>query len=210
MPVYKIKTPDGRIMEIEGDYFPSHNVIEEAYAKLPPLEKNLKFEARKELYRRGELTGELKKVFDELNRRGLLIFEYNIDSQQTQQIKEETLVKNIKTFDDINPFYLYSPFYIPFLVLVVFSIYIIKKKIRSGWARIATFLSILWTLFCILGFFFQSPSSSNSYNTAMRTINDNLVTGGFILLIPIALLFFAFWSVKWIREGFKEAKNQLN
>lgn len=158
MPVYKIKTPDGRIMKIKGDYPPPQDVVEEAYAKLPPLE--------------------------------------------TQQVKEETLVKNIKTVDDINPFHLYSPFYIPFLVLVVLSILIIKKKIKSGWARIGACLSIIWTLFCILVFFFQSPSSLVSYNSAI-----NIVFSAFICLIPFVLFFILYMTVKWIQEGFEEDKN---
>ena len=38
MPIYKIKTPDGRIMKIKGDYPPPQDIVEEAYSKLPPLE----------------------------------------------------------------------------------------------------------------------------------------------------------------------------
>jgi len=37
MPIYKIKTPDGRIMKIKGDYPPPQDIVEEAYSKLPPL-----------------------------------------------------------------------------------------------------------------------------------------------------------------------------
>jgi len=39
MPIYEIETPDGRIMEIEGPYTPTQEIVEEAYAKLPPIEQ---------------------------------------------------------------------------------------------------------------------------------------------------------------------------
>lgn len=55
-----------------------------------------KFEARKELYRRGELTGQLKEVFDELNRRGELTFEKNIDPKQEPQVQEPQVQESVE------------------------------------------------------------------------------------------------------------------
>ena len=39
MPVYKIRTPDGRLMRIRGESPPTQEIVEEAYAKLPPIEQ---------------------------------------------------------------------------------------------------------------------------------------------------------------------------
>tara|TARA_R110000824_G_scaffold14456_2_gene61483 strand:- start:2153 stop:3712 length:1560 start_codon:yes stop_codon:yes gene_type:complete len=39
MPIYQIETPDGRVMEIEGDKMPPMDIIEKAYAKLPQIEQ---------------------------------------------------------------------------------------------------------------------------------------------------------------------------
>ena len=38
MPIYEIKTPDGRIMEIKGDSPPSQAIVEQLYKSLPPIE----------------------------------------------------------------------------------------------------------------------------------------------------------------------------
>lgn len=38
MPIYEIKTPDGRIMEIKGDTPPSQAIVEELYKSLPPID----------------------------------------------------------------------------------------------------------------------------------------------------------------------------
>ena len=38
MPIYEIKTPDGRIMEVKGDTPPSQAIVEELYKSLPPLD----------------------------------------------------------------------------------------------------------------------------------------------------------------------------
>lgn len=124
--------------------------------------------------------------------------------EYTQQQKE--------LIEDISPFYLYSPLYIHFLVLVFFCILIIKKKIRSGWARIATFLSIIWTLLCVPLFLNYTPSSlsGHSYLHTLNLIKGNIGAAALYCLVPIILLFGIFWFIKWIREGFKADENQLN
>ena len=38
MPIYEIKTPDGRIMEVKGDTPPSQAIVEELYKSLPPID----------------------------------------------------------------------------------------------------------------------------------------------------------------------------
>ena len=49
-----------------------------------------KFEARKELYRRGELTGELKEVFDELYKRGeITLDDNNLPEQPPEQTSQD-------------------------------------------------------------------------------------------------------------------------
>ena len=56
-----------------------------------------KFEARKELYRRGKLTGELKEVFDELNRRGKLSLDVDVETiQPTEQQKQSPKLKGFR------------------------------------------------------------------------------------------------------------------
>lgn len=131
---------------------------------------------------------------------------------QESQVKEETIYKPIKTVDDINLFYVFSPFYIPLLVLLIFVILIIKKKIKTGWSRIVACLNIMWTLFCSFSFLFLwNPVSAylytDTYNSRIGKIFVNLVFNFFICLIPFVLFFIIYMTVKWIREGFKEDKN---
>lgn len=38
MPIYKVQTPDGRIMKIQGDSPPSQAIVEEYYKNLPPID----------------------------------------------------------------------------------------------------------------------------------------------------------------------------
>ena len=96
-------------------------------------------------------------------------------------------------------------------MLVVFSILIIKKKIKSGWARIGACASIMWTLFWGFYFLLQTPGSPYShighYNSPINEINKNLVGSAFTCIIPFALFFIIYRTVKWIQEGFKEDKN---
>lgn len=47
MPVYKIRTPDGRLMRIRGESPPTQEIVEEAYAKLPPIEQQQQVEQPK-------------------------------------------------------------------------------------------------------------------------------------------------------------------
>ncbi len=46
MPIYEIETPDGRIMEIEGDKMPPINIIKKAYSELPPIDNSLEIPER--------------------------------------------------------------------------------------------------------------------------------------------------------------------
>jgi hypothetical protein len=129
---------------------------------------------------------------------------------QIQESLEKPVQENItykpNKFDDISPFLLYSPLYIPFSVLLIFSILIIKKKIKSGWARIGTCVSIMWTLFWGLYILLLTPVSAYSYtyNSAIGKIVENLLLSVFSCLIPFVLFFILYMTIKWILEGFKK------
>lgn len=144
------------------------------------------------------------EIYSELNWKSLETLVWEKEREHTQKQQEQ--------IDDISPFYLYSPLYIPFFVLLIFVILIIKKKIKTGWSRIGACLSIMWALFWGLYILLQTPVSaySYSYNSAIGKIIDNLLLSVLSCLMPFVLFFIIYKSVKWILEGFKANKNQLN
>ena len=155
MPTYRITAPDGRKFKLTGDSPPTEQEIEEAYAKLPPIE-------------------------------------------QTQQ-------EPLKTIGDINPLYLYLPNYIPVIFLAIFIFLIFKKKIKKGWTRLITFLSVIWLLI-VLGYSQMIIDYNYSYYKAMRELPEDIKNCLFWSIVPIAFMFFVGWSLKWIVAGFKENK----
>lgn len=62
MPIYKIKTPDGRIMKIKGDYPPTQDIVEEAYSKLPPLQTQQEQETVQEPIKEEPKLGKLASI----------------------------------------------------------------------------------------------------------------------------------------------------
>ena len=149
-----------------------------------------------EAYRRGLLNEDQNLRLEELERRGLVQLE-RPPIEQTQQ-------EPLKTIGDINPLYLYLPNYIPVIFLAIFIFLIFKKKIKKGWTRLITFLSIIWLL--IVLFFSVFIFEYYSYSQAIKNLPQDIKNCLFLSIAPIAFMFFVGWSLKWIVAGFKENK----
>lgn len=122
---------------------------------------------------------------------------------QESQVQSETIYKPMKTVEDINLLYLKIPVLIPCLVIFFFTIFIFKKKIKSGWSRILTVLSIFWALLCF--FHFQMNHKKYRYYFEFeQQFPEDVKNVIMVTMLPILSMFFIAWAIKWILEGFKK------
>ena len=94
----------------------------------------------KNAYKSGKLTPEQQDFINKAIEQNQITI-----TKEDELARQESIVQNMKTIDDISPIYLYSPFYIPVIILAILFYLILKKKINKGWHRLCTFLSIFWT-----------------------------------------------------------------
>lgn len=153
----------------------------------------------KNAYRSGKLTPEQQDFINRAIEQNQITI-----TKEDELARQESIVQNMKTIDDISPIYLYSPFYIPVIIIAILFYLILKKKINKGWHRLCAFLSIFWTGIVI----FDSAVLIDYYDyaDALEEIPDNLKVMAFTALFPILTFTFLCWGIAWTKQGFKESK----
>ena len=144
----------------------------------------------------------IDEIYSELNWKSKETIEFENELAEKQAKIEERQMPAAGTGAYMNPFYSYSPIYLPLIFLAVFVYLIIKKRINKGWARLCALLSIFWASLVILGsilldFYRLRPEA----NVISLIKNVGLTT-----FIPILTFTFLCWGIAWIKEGFKENK----